>query len=108
MKSDTDKTEEAVFSCKRNTSVHPTLQFGSSDIIAKIKHKHLGMVLDSKLDFQNHVREAIVKARRGISTIRYLSRYITRKVLDMIYKLHVRPHLDYGDIIYHNMTRKCT
>ena len=24
-----------------------------------------------------------------------------REVLDQIYKLYVRPHLDYGDIIYH-------
>ena len=55
------------------------------------------MILDSKLDFQSHVREAIVKARRGIGMVRYLSRYISREVLDVIYKLHVRPHLDYGD-----------
>ena len=30
-----------------------------------------------------------------------MSRYITREVLDQMYKLYVRPHLDYGDIIYH-------
>ena len=101
MKFNADKTEEVVFSCKRNKPVHPTLKLGSSDISAKIEHKHLGMILDSKLDFQSHVREAIVKARRGIGMIRYLSRYVSREVLDVIYKLHVRPHLDYGDIIYH-------
>ena len=33
--------------------------------------------------------------------IRYLSKYVSRDVLDQIYKLYVRPHLDYGDIIYH-------
>ena len=95
------KTEEVVFSCKWNKPVYPTLKLGSSDISAKIEHKHLGMILDSKLDFQSHVREAIVKARRGIGMIRFLSRYVSREVLDVIYKLHVRPHLDYGDIIYH-------
>ena len=26
---------------------------------------------------------------------------MSRDVLDQIYKLYVRPHLDYGDIIYH-------
>ena len=26
---------------------------------------------------------------------------MSKEVLDQIYKLHVRPHLDYGDIIYH-------
>ena len=32
---------------------------------------------------------------------RYLSKYLTRVVLDQLYQLYVRPHLDYGDIIYH-------
>ena len=59
------------------------------------------MMLDSDLDFQSHVREAIVKARRGIGMIRYLFRYVSREVLDVIHKLHVRPHLGYDDIIYH-------
>ena len=59
------------------------------------------MILDSKLDFQSHIKEAIQKARRGIGIIRYLSKYVSRDVLDQIYKLYVRPHLDYGDIIYH-------
>ena len=44
---------------------------------------------------------AIVKARRGIGMIRYLSTHVCKEVLYVIYKLHVRPYLDYGDIIYH-------
>ena len=84
MKFNADKTEEVVFSCKRNKPVHPALKLGSSDISAKIAHKHLGMILDSKLDFQSHVREAIVKARRGIGMIRFLSRYVSREVLGVI------------------------
>ena len=27
--------------------------------------------------------------------------YVTREVLHRMYKLYARPHLDYGDIIYH-------
>ena len=72
------------------------------------------MVLDSKLNFQSHVREVILKARRGVGIIRYISKYVSRNVLDQIYKLYVRPHLDYGIIIYHrndpdmrlNMTKR--
>ena len=33
--------------------------------------------------------------------IKHLLKYVSRHVLDQIYKLYVRPHLDYGDIIYH-------
>ena len=70
-------------------------------MVKKDEHTHLGMILDSKLNFNSHVREAIIKARRGIGIIRYLSKYVSGDVLDQIYKLYVRPHLDYGDIIYH-------
>ena len=59
------------------------------------------MILDSSFNFQSHVREKIVNARRGIGVIRYMSRYVTREVLDQMYKLYVRSHLNYGDIIYH-------
>ena len=73
----------------------------NANVAQKMEHKHLGVILDSKLDFQSHIRQAILKARRGIGMIRYLSKYISKNVLDQIYKLYVRPHLDYGDIIYH-------
>ena len=64
--------------------------------------KHLGVYLDSRLDFSKHVREAIIKATKGIGILKHLSRYVSRKVLDLSYKLYIRPHLDYGDVIYHN------
>ena len=59
------------------------------------------MILGSKLSFQSHVTEAIIKARKGIGIIRFLSKYVSRDILDQIYNRYVRPHLDYGDIIYH-------
>ena len=57
--------------------------------------------LDSTFNFESHIREAIIKARRDIGLIKYLSNYVSRHVLDQIYKLYVRPHLDYGDMINH-------
>ena len=95
------KTEEVIFSTKRIKPHHPSLFLGNTEVERKSEHKHLGLILDSKLNFQSHIRESIMKARRGIGIIRHLSRYVARDVLDQVYKLHVRPHLDYGDIIYH-------
>ena len=95
------KTEEVIFSAKRIKPHHPNLFLGDIEVERKSEHKHLGLILDSKLNFQSHIREAIMKARRGIGIIRYLSRYVSRDVLDQVYKLYVRPHLDYRDIIYH-------
>ena len=97
-----DKNKQAIqvkFSQKRDTPVHPPLFFNGFEVVTKTEHKHLGMILDSKLTFLSHIKEAIVKARRGIGIIRFLSKYVTRDVLDQIYKLYVRPHLDCGDIL---------
>ena len=33
--------------------------------------------------------------------LRFLSKYLPRHTLNEMYKLYVRPHLDYGDVIYH-------
>ena len=33
--------------------------------------------------------------------LRFLSKYLSRNTLNELYKLYVRPHLDYGDVIYH-------
>ena len=41
-------------------------------------------------------------ALKGISLLKYLSKYVDRNVLNLYYKLYARPHLDYGDVMYHN------
>ena len=61
--------------------------------------KHLGVYLDTGPNFSKHVREAVIKATKGISLLEYISKYVSGKVLDLSYKLYVRPHLDYGDVI---------
>ena len=57
--------------------------------------------MDKKMNFSSHIREIIAKANKGVGMIKYLSRYLPRHSLDQIYKLHVRPHFDYCDVIYH-------
>ena len=61
-----DKTEEVIFSWKHAKPYHPILQLGSGEIKTRSEHKHLGIILDNKLHFKSHIREAILKARRGI------------------------------------------
>ena len=51
-----DKTEKVVFSCKREKSIHPILNLGDETISTTSEHKHLGVILDSKLNFKSHVR----------------------------------------------------
>ena len=101
MQFNAEKTEEVIFSTKRLRPQHPSLKLGNDEIAIVPEHKHLGVILDSKLNFKSHIKEAVVKARRGIGIIRHISIFVSREVLDQVYKLYVRPHLDYGDIVYH-------
>ena len=47
------------------------------------------MILDTKLDFQEHLKEKLSKVSKTIQLLRLT-----------IYESFIRPHLDYGDIIY--------
>ena len=67
--------------------------------------KHLGFFLDSHLNFRKNVEEKAKIANKGLGMLRFLSRYVGRRVLDHVYKMYIRPHLDYGDIIYHNQVK---
>ena len=99
-----DKTKHAaqvIFSQKRTEPIYPPSYFNENQAIIKQEQKHLGFILDSGLTFHSHVREKIISARRGIGVIRFLSKYVSMDVLEQMYKLYVRLHLDYEDIIYH-------
>ena len=64
-------------------------------------HKHLGFVFDPKLNCAAHFKEKTANARKGIGIIKQLREYLPTKVLDQIYKMHGRSHLDFCDFIYH-------
>ena len=62
--------------------------------------KHLGLILDQKLNFKQHIDCAISKINKGIAVIKKLRYSLPRKSLVTIYKAFLRPLIDYGDIIY--------
>ena len=62
--------------------------------------KALRNCLDSKLNFNAQVDQKIKKCNKIIGLIRQLSVTLPRNALLTIYKSFVRPHLDYGDILY--------
>ena len=45
--------------------------------------------------------EKISKAHKGLGIIKFLSRFLSVKTPDMIFKLYIRPHLDFCDVIFH-------
>ena len=105
-----DPQKQAVgllFSRKRDAGDHPVLCFNDVPVAKVNEHKHLGIILDTRLSFSAHVKSIISKTRKGIGMLKHLSNYLPRKTFDQLYKLYVRPHLDYGDVIYHIPAKIC-
>ena len=98
---------EVIFSRKNKAVDHPVIVFNNTPVKVVDEHKHLGMFLDSKLSFSTHIKEVISKTRKGIGMLKHLSRYLPRHTLNELYKQYVRPHLDYGDVIYHIPAKVC-
>ena len=91
---------EILFPKKHEKDNYPPLNFNGDNVQTAISQKHLGLVLDSKLDFNEHINNKINKCNKIIGIIKKLSLFLSRKTLLTIYKSFVRPNLDYADIIY--------
>ena len=94
------QAQEIVFSRKANASNNGIVYFNNVAVIRENIQKHLGFFVDFKLNFFDHINEKIKKTNKGVSVIRKMNLLLPRSSLLTIYKSFVRPHLDYGDVVY--------
>ena len=92
--------QEVLFSRKKQIQNHPIISLNNIQVERSSHQKHLGLILDEKLNFKEHVNSAISKVNKGISVLKKLRHNLPRKSLITIYKSFLRPLVDYGDIIY--------
>ena len=52
----TKQTPEIIFKKKENVSIHPVVYFNNTPLNSTATHKHLGMILNSKLSYENHLQ----------------------------------------------------
>ena len=72
------QAEEVIFSRKTSIQSHPVLTFDNSPVIKTTHHKHLGLILDEKLDFKEHLKKKISKTYKGIAVLRKLQNIISK------------------------------
>ena len=102
----TKPAQEVIFSKKKKTQTHPIISLNNIQVEKVPYQKHLGILLDEKLNFKQHVDSAILKMNKGISVIKKLRHSLPRKSLLTIYKAFLQPLIDYGDIIYDQPKRE--
>ena len=97
---DTSKpAQEVLFSRKNQIQNHPTISLENAEVERSSYQKHLGIILNEKLNFKQHIDSALSKVNKGISVIKKLCHILPRKSFVTIYKAFLRPLLNYGDII---------
>ena len=75
----TKQGTKVCFSHKRDNVPHEPLTLNSNEIQFAPAQKHLGLILDSKLDFNQHVHDKINKCNKIIGTMRKLAMTLPRK-----------------------------
>ncbi|KAI8512804.1 hypothetical protein Bbelb_094430 [Branchiostoma belcheri] len=69
-------------------------------------HKHLGVTLTSKLTWSAHVEAMTNKARRTAGMLCALRKKVPKTILLQLYKIIVRPVLEYADIVWGGLTMR--
>ena len=73
------QTQEIIFSRKKTASLHPVVYFDNKPVKSSQIHKDLGMILDSSLSYEHHIKSILNKVNKTIGFLRkfqlILSRY---------------------------------
>ena len=94
------QAQEVIFTRKRQKKDYSPLYFNDSFVKETCTQQYLGMLLDFRLDFKEHWKSLLKKAKKTVSLLRKFQTILPRPTLLTIYKCFVRTLLDYGDIIY--------
>ena len=96
-----DKTSSIIFSNRRYFHSESSSLFLCND---KIKYasscKFLGVIIDSNLSFNDHIRHISSKISKSVGIFRILQRYLPKNVLLNIYYSLIYPYLTYANIIW--------
>ena len=84
------QAQEVIFSRKLKNISNPTLLFNNAKVSLCKSQKHLGVLLDLKLTFEEHHKTILNKTKRTIGFLCNLQNLLPRAALIIIYKAFVR------------------
>ena len=94
------QAQEVIFRRKTKKLNHHPLTFTKITVSQSTYQKHLGVILDTSLSFDEHLISVQSKTNKSIDLLCRLQNTLPRQALITIYNVFVRPHLDYGDIFF--------
>ena len=79
---------------------------GPKEIVEVTEEKDLGIWFDDELKFERHITEKINKANQTVGIIKKNFEFMDMEIFPLLYKAIVRPHLEYGQAIWHPNLKK--
>ena len=79
------QAQEVIFSRKIKKFLHPTLLFNNIPLSNSLFQKHLGLTLDVKLNFSEHIKRITRKISKTMSLLRKSQQILLRSSLLTIY-----------------------
>ena len=64
------QVQEVIFSWKSKATSHPPLVFNNNNVMQAASHKHLGIILDTRLSFEKNLEAVLCKINKTIGLIR--------------------------------------
>ena len=95
------KTNQKICFQPRETNLHYPLIIFEIVLVKRVQcYKHLGLILDSELDFHEHISLILWKVNKLTAEFWKLQAVLPRHSSLTIYTAYVRPHLNYCDMIH--------
>lgn len=97
-----EKTKLVVFS-KRKINYNLNLLFNRIPLQESKEMKLLGMILDNRLKFKDHIKYTKLRGNKALNILQILNNRnngVSRQVLLRLYKSYVRPIIEYGAPVY--------
>ena len=81
---------------------NPKYEYRIDDIIVKESkvEKHLGIYISNDENWNHHLNYSINKANKQLGRIKHAFEYIDEYIIGLLYKSLIRPHLEYGAVIW--------
>ena len=98
------KTKYMLFSRRKNKTLNVNLFFDDIRIECVSTHKHLGILFSDDLSWKSHVNHIVKKTSNRINVLKCLHRKLPRYCLERIFEYMVLPIIEYGDVVYDNMS----
>ncbi len=105
IKINANKTEGLLISRTGRCYATPKILLNGCHVSFVTSHKHVGIWLNTKLDWKTHIENLASKANKRMGILRKFKYVLPRHVLNQIYLSYIRPLMEYGGPLFINQDK---